>query len=113
MNKLTAIARQTPGVRHATAITGQSFVLNAFGSNFGSMFINLHQFSQRREPLQTTPAVAEILRRHKYPEYETGRFVMSSEAIADVLRERFNTEIYDAQVMVFGPPPIRGVGRAG
>jgi multidrug efflux pump len=89
MNQLTEIARSVPGVRHATAITGQSFVLNAFGSNFGSMFINLHSYGLRQDPEQ------------------------SSEAIANTLRRRFNTEVSDAQVAVFGPPPIRGVGRAG
>src|SRR5262249_25064304 len=34
------------------------------------------------------------------------------DAIAGRLREQFGT-VTDAQVMVFGPPPVRGVGRAG
>src|SRR5262249_1081161 len=38
---------------------------------------------------------------------------MSSSAIADILREKFAAEIYDADVAVFGPPPVRGVGKAG
>ena len=32
------------------ASRGQSFVLNAFGSNFGSMFINLKEYAERRDP---------------------------------------------------------------
>src|SRR5262249_51821484 len=37
----------------------------------------------------------------------------SSEAIANTLRMRFGQEIQEAMVFVFGPPPVRGVGRAG
>ena len=33
-----------PGVLHATDVVGQSFVLNAIGSNFGTMFINLQPY---------------------------------------------------------------------
>jgi multidrug efflux pump len=89
MRQLSDIARSLPGVKHATGISGQSFVLNAFGSNFGSMFINLHEYSLRRNP------------------------DLFSEAIANKLRQRIADEVPDAQVAVFGPPPIRGVGRAG
>src|SRR5438105_13320191 len=38
------IALETPGVAHTVAIPGQSFVLNAFSSNYGSMFIILKPF---------------------------------------------------------------------
>jgi multidrug efflux pump len=37
----------------------------------------------------------------------------SSDAIANKLRMRFAAEIPDAQVAVFGPPAVRGAGRAG
>jgi multidrug efflux pump len=89
MHQATQIALSVDGVRHATAISGQSFVLNAFGSNFGSMFINLKPYADRRDPS------------------------LSSDAIAQTLRERFSTEIFGATLAVFPPPPIRGVGRAG
>jgi multidrug efflux pump len=89
MEQLSEMARADPGVKHATAITGQSFVLNATGSNFGSMFVNLKDYDQRRTP------------------------ELSSDAIANRLRDKFAADIYDAQVAVFGPPPVRGVGRAG
>src|SRR5205823_5503647 len=65
------------------------FVLNAAGSNFGSCFVNLMPYSDRRDP------------------------GLSSDAIADKLRHDFAQEIFDANVAVFGPPPVRGVGRAG
>jgi multidrug efflux pump len=88
MKHLVDIARKTPGVWHASGITGQSFVLNAFGSNFGSMFVNLNDYSTRRDDS------------------------LSADAIAQHLREEF-AKVEDAQIAVFGPPPVRGVGRAG
>jgi multidrug efflux pump len=89
MQQLQDIARQTPGVLHATAIRGQSFVLNAYGSNFGSMFINLDDYYNRRDP------------------------ALASDVIAARLWKEFAETISDAQVAVFGPPPVRGAGRAG
>jgi multidrug efflux pump len=89
MAKAGEIARSIPGVRHATGIGGQSFVLSAAGSNFGSMFLNLDEYADRRDP---------------------GR---SAEAIAQQMRLRCAKEIYDGDVAVFAPPPVRGVGRAG
>jgi multidrug efflux pump len=81
--------RIKPGVRHFTTIAGQSFVLNAAGSNFGSCFVNLEEYSKRRTP------------------------DLSSDAIANMLREEFAKHVPDATIAVFGPPPVRGVGRAG
>ncbi len=89
MRQLQNIARNTPGVLHATAIRGQSFVLNAYGSNFGSMFINLDDYNKRRDP------------------------ELASSVIAARLWKEFGDQISDAQVAVFGPPPVRGAGRAG
>jgi multidrug efflux pump len=89
MRRLEQIALSTPGIRHTTGICGQSFVLNAAGSNFGSMFINLKDYPERRDPR------------------------LSSDAIANKLRAEFARQVPDAAVAVFGPPPVRGVGRAG
>jgi len=89
MHKLQDIALHTPGIRHAAAIRGQSFVLSANGSNFGTMFVNLKDYEQRRTP------------------------DLSAEAIAGRLRMQFEKEIPDAQIAVFPPPPVRGAGRAG
>jgi len=89
MRKLSQIVRATPGVRHATTIAGQSFALNASGSNFGSMFVNLKDYADRRD--------------HH----------LTGDAIAQKLRGEFAAKIFDANVNVFGPPPVRGVGRAG
>jgi multidrug efflux pump len=78
-----------PGVAHTLSISGQSFLLNANGSNFGSCFVTLDDFSHR----------------HAASEYD--------EAIAQTLRKRFSTEIDTAQIQVFRAPPIQGLGTAG
>ena len=58
MAQVSDIAQHTPGVKHASAITGQSFVLNAFGSNFGSVFIGLKDYSDRRDPQLSSDRIA-------------------------------------------------------
>jgi len=83
------IALETPGVAHTLAIPGQSFVLNAFSSNYGSMFITLKPFHERR--------AAEL----------------SGEAILSRLRARLKREVPEARVLVFGAPAVRGLGNAG
>ncbi|MBX3411444.1 MAG: efflux RND transporter permease subunit [Pirellulales bacterium] len=89
IDQMVEIARQHEGVKHCSGITGQSFVLQAFGSNFGSMFVNLQDYHHRRTP------------------------ELSSEAVANYLRKEFGAQIKGANIQVFPPPPIRGVGRAG
>ncbi len=89
INRMAAIVHDTPGINHSSAITGSSLLLNAVGSNFGSLFVMLDQFNNRHEP-------------H-----------LHSDAIIAKLRARFTKEIPEAQIAVFGPPPIRGVGRSG
>jgi multidrug efflux pump len=89
MRRVERIAKETPGVRHATGITGMSFVLNTNGSNFGSLFVGMKDYSERRDPS------------------------LSSDAILNQLRMKFAQEIYGASVAVFPPSPVRGVGRAG
>jgi multidrug efflux pump len=89
MDRVQKIAAETPGVAHAVDIPGQSFVMNGISSNFGTMFIVLKPFSERRSP------------------------GLYSEAIADGLRRRLMTEIEQAQVLVFGAPAVDGLGNAG
>ena len=47
MDKLEYIAHSVPGVKHTQAMTGQSLLLSANGSNFGSMFVILNPFHDR------------------------------------------------------------------
>jgi len=87
--RMDEIARQTKGVIHRVAISGQSFLLGANGSNFASMFVILDEFHNRH--------AAEL----------------SADAIAAKLRRQLFTEIEDAQIGVFGAPPVDGLGNAG
>src|SRR6202011_331282 len=52
------IALETPGVAHTIGNPGRSFVLNAIGSNLGSMFVTLKPFDERRGPALTADAIA-------------------------------------------------------
>jgi multidrug efflux pump len=89
MGHLEKIALDTPGIAHTLSNSGRSFVLNAVGSNLGSMFITLKPFDERRGP------------------------GMSADAIAAQLRQRVQQEILEAKVGVFGAPAVDGLGNAG
>ncbi len=89
MRRVEKIAMETPGVGHTVAISGQSFLLNANGSNFGSMYVVLKEFDERHGPEH------------------------SADAIAASLRRQFYSEIQDAVVGVFPAPPVDGLGSAG
>jgi multidrug efflux pump len=83
------IALETPGVAHTVAIPGTSFVLNANSSNYGSLFVILKPFDERRDP------------------------GLTGEAVSGRLRERLQREVQEARVLVFGAPAVRGLGNAG
>ena len=51
MAKVEKIAREDPGVAHAVAISGMSFLLQSNSSNLGSMFIVLNPFDERKVPV--------------------------------------------------------------
>src|SRR5207302_6686669 len=56
------IALDTPGVAHTVAIPGTAFVLNANSSNYGSMFVILKPFHERRDSSLTGEAISGSLR---------------------------------------------------
>ncbi len=87
--KAGRIARETPGVAHTATYAGQSVLLNAFASNYGTMFVVFDPFHDRRDS------------------------TLSGEAIMQSLRERFQQEIPEARILVFGAPAVRGLGNAG
>lgn len=89
MDRIHKIVKETPGVDHMIDIPGMSFVMNGNSSNFGTVFITLKPFHERRTP------------------------ELYSEAIAMNLRMRLMGEIEQAQVLVFGPPAVDGLGNAG
>jgi multidrug efflux pump len=76
------------GTVHTTGIAGQSFTLNANGSNFGQFFVTLDEFSKRRDPSLTSTAVTEHVRQVLFD------------------------EVPDAQTSLFTPPPVSGLGSA-
>ena len=86
--QIEQIALRTPGVKNVNSVAGNSFMLSAYGSNFGSMFIILDDFSERRTP------------------------ELSGDAILTKLRNDFKA-IPEATVNVFPPPAVSGLGRAG
>ncbi len=162
MNQIEEIAHQVRGVKHSQTMTGQSFLLSANGSNFGSMFIIFNPYKDRPNPVSERflqwlarpemkwrlktrwqlewptiawsggpslawkpgrtvelmkgaapalldgPALEKRLRR-----WIARKPVLSSDAIANEIRRRFAGEVPDAMITVLGPPPVRGVGRAG
>ena len=62
MAEVDKITRETPGVAHAVALAGMSFLLQANASNFGSMFIVLEPFDKRRAPgLHADDIMARLL----------------------------------------------------
>ena len=63
--------------------------MNAISSNYGSVFFILKPFHQRRGP------------------------ELTGDAILARLRARLSREVPEAQVLVFGPPAVRGLGNAG
>ena len=50
MRKMQEITLDTPGTNHTMLVSGQSMLLSAFGSNFGSMFVMLKPFAERPQP---------------------------------------------------------------
>jgi hydrophobe/amphiphile efflux-1 (HAE1) family protein len=89
ISRIEKIALETPGVKNVNSIAGNSFVLSAYGSNFGSMFIILDVFEHRRTP------------------------DLSMTSILGKLAKRFAAEFPEAQVNIFPPPAVQGLGRAG
>jgi multidrug efflux pump len=89
MLRVEKIARETPGVDHTIAVCGTSFVQQANGPNFGSLFIVLKPFAERQRP------------------------GLKDEAIMARLRKRWAAEIKEATTVVFGAAPIPGISVAG
>ena len=62
MDRIQKIAAAEPGVAHTVDIPGQSFVMNGVSSNFGSLFIVLKPFHDRRSPELYSEAIAAKIR---------------------------------------------------
>jgi multidrug efflux pump len=89
MDEIERIAHTEAGVQFTVTMAGRSLLLNAEGANFGTMFIVLNEFKERQSP---ELYYQEILNR---------------------LRAKYTKLVPDAIITLLGPPPVRGVGRAG
>ncbi len=87
--RLDKIARSMDGVGHTLGVSGMSILLQANAPNFGSMFVILKPFDQRRSPKLRDKAIAMQLRRICYQKFP------------------------EAMIGVFGAPPVDGLGTAG
>jgi len=89
VNRAGKIAKGIPGVKHTFTVAGQSLLLSAGGSNYGTMFVILDDFENRR-----TADKAGM-------------------AILGKLKGAYQKKLPEGIFTVLPPPPIRGVGRAG
>jgi len=89
MARVADIGVHTDGVQGVFTIAGLSILANANSSAAGVMFCPLEEFSKR-----------------------AGNANLSAQAIMGKLSAQFS-KIQDAVILVFPPPPVRGVGNAG
>ncbi len=89
MDRVAQIGMNTKGVQGVFTVAGLSILSNANSSAAGVMFCPLDDFSAR-----------------------AGDASLSANAITGRLRAAFS-KIQDAVILVFPPPPVRGVGNAG
>ncbi len=97
------ITRATPGVAHTQAINGVSFVQQANSPNFGSIFVVLAPFAERRAPRAEQQEAMKALKMRD----------LKDESIMKALRAQWKEKITGAQVTVFGASPIPGLSVAG
>ena len=88
VRRIEQIVLETPGVETVVAIGGRSFISGVNGPNVASLFPRLAPWSERETP------------------------ELQAEAILARLRAQL-AGIQDAVVVVFPPPPIRGISSGG
>jgi multidrug efflux pump len=88
-NQMSEIARKLPGVIHSVEFTGYSGLDGTNRNNTVTAFLTLAPFPERVKDPQ-----------------------LSGPAIAAAVRQKF-AQIQEARVLVFPPPPVRGIGNAG
>ena len=89
MRTIESVTSRVDGVAHTVSITGQSLLMQANASNFGSMYVMLAPFPER---------------------LPRG---LTSESIANELQHKLLAEVPDGLIDVVGAPPIDGLGTAG
>ncbi len=86
VDQINDLVKELEGVEHTTEIAGQSFTLNANGANFGQFFVTFKSFDERRSS-------------H-----------LSSDAITAEARKVLEEEVPGANISIFTPPPVSGLG---
>jgi multidrug efflux pump len=87
--KMTRMALETEGVGHTISVPGYSILTGTNIPNVGGMFVILAPFEER-----------------------AGHPELSANQVSDRLRKKFR-EVEEAQTVVFGAPPIDGLGSTG
>jgi multidrug efflux pump subunit AcrB len=82
-------AHEVAGVNHTVAIAGQSVLLGANASNFGTLYVMLDDFHRRAHD------------------------GLSADVVNQRLKEALGRELAEAEISVFSAPPIEGLGTAG
>jgi multidrug efflux pump len=100
MAKIESIAREDPGVAHAVAMSGMSFLLQSNSSNLGSMFLVLKPFDERKVPVVD-------------PKDPKKRIGLQADDIITRLLKEYPRRVKDAVVRVRNSSPIPGLGVAG
>jgi multidrug efflux pump len=88
VNRINELVKPLKGMAHTTGIAGQSFTLNANGSNFAQFFVSFDDFDKRQDPS------------------------LSATALTNQVRELLAKEIPGAAISIFTPPPVSGLGSA-
>src|SRR5262249_1504632 len=70
MKKVDEIVKSPPGVAHRLGVNGQSLLINANGSNFGSMYVILDEFHNRHGADLYSDAIAAKIRKRCAEEIE-------------------------------------------
>jgi multidrug efflux pump len=83
------IVRADPAVDHILTLAGQSFTLGVIAPNAGQFFVILKDYDQRHDP---SLYYKEVMAR---------------------LNRRIAAEVPDTFTLIFGPPPLQGLGNAG
>jgi multidrug efflux pump len=89
VQRIEEIALGTKGIAHTVTISGQSILLGANASNYGTLYLMLDSFEDRQDPS------------------------LSAEGIAARLQEDLQAKVPKAIINIFGAPPVEGLGTAG
>jgi len=89
VEQMARLVRETPGVAHTLELPGYSVLLSTNQSNSGGMFVILEPFEQR-----------------------AGKPALSAAAITAALRPKL-VSLWGAEIVVFGAPPVEGIGSTG